>query len=332
MLTIPYESSNFGPSMGPLFQGVNNLSCTWEEIIWAAITVGRKNWSHVIRFGEYSRFEILYRLSIVYANLQQENNSLIRSHAYINLDPSEKSAISYFLGLTSAKLFAAKLLNVFWLMHIEKYQNIHQMQFWNGRSRPDLFGPNNRREWVVIEAKGRSNRFDSQTLEKAKYQVRMLRTIAGQFPVLRVALESHFRNSTFQVFWKDPEGFDENSFDLNIQLCNFIYDYYLPFIVLFNDNKVDVNTINAYQRKYDVVNIYEADIKIGLDAKLRSLFQESPIDEKQAGQVMEVIFNLPEPVSDGQLMIGGDGILVSLGRSWDEEKMKLEPVKRAHKE
>jgi len=201
MLKIPYESSDFGPSMGPLFSGINNLSCTWNEIIWAAITVGREKWSHAIRFGKYSWLEMLYRLSIIYANLKQSpNNTLIRSQAYDNLDPSEKSAISYFLGLTSAKLFAAKRLNVFWLMHIEKYRDKYPMKFWKGKSRPDLFGLNNRRDWVVIEAKGRSNRFDYQTLLKAKDQTRQLRAIAGQFPALKVALESHFRNSTFQVY------------------------------------------------------------------------------------------------------------------------------------
>jgi len=331
MLTIPYTSLNFGPSMGSLFQGVNNLSCTWGEITWAAITVGRKNWSHVIRFGEYSRFEILYRLSIIYANLRQVNNNLIRSQAYINLDPSEKSAISYFLGLTSAKLFAAKLLNVFWLMHVETYQNDYQMRFWNGKSKPDLFGPDRRGEWVVIEAKGRSNKFDSKSLQRAKEQARMLRTISGQFPILRIAMESHFNNSTFQVTWKDPAEFDENGVDLDIQPFDFMYKYYQPLIMLLDYYANYVKTIRIYERELDVLDIYEADLRVGLDKELIRLFKK-PRSRNQVEHMMQVIFNLPEHMSDGQLMIGGDGVMVSLGRSWDEEKMKLEPEKRAHEE
>ncbi|MCL6479735.1 MAG: hypothetical protein K6T65_15265 [Peptococcaceae bacterium] len=332
MLTIPYTSLNFGPSMGPSFQGIKNLTCTWAEIIWAAITVGRKNWFHVIRFGVHSWFEILYRSFIIYANLQQaDNNTIIRSQAYINLDPSEKSAISYYLGLTSAKLFAAKLLNVFWLMHVEKYLSEYQMRFWNGKSKPDLFGPDRRGEWVVIEAKGRSNKFDSQTLQRAKKQARMLRTIFGQFPILRIAMESHFNNSTFQVTWKDPAEFNENGVDLDIQPFDFMYKYYQPLIMLLDYYANYVNTIRIYERELDVIDIYEADLRIGLDKELRRLFKD-PRSRNQFDHMMQVIFNLPEHMSDGQLMIGGDGVMVSLGRSWDEEKMKLEPEKRAHEE
>lgn len=330
MLTIPYTSLNFGPSMGPLFQGVNNLSCTWSEIVWATITVGRKNQFYLIRFGLKSWFEILYRAFIIYANLQQDNNKLIRSQAYINLDPSEKSAISYFLGLTSAKLFAAKLLNVYWLMHVETYKSNYQMQFWNGKSKPDLFGLNRRREWVIMEAKGRSNRFDSQTLQKAKEQVRRLRTISGQLPILRIALESHFNNSIFQVTWKDPDEYDENGLDLDIQFYDFMHNYYQSFLMLLDYYSNHVENIEIYEHKFDVINIIEADLKIGLDTKLRRLFKDSTSDQFE--RIWEVVHSLSEHYmsSDEQLMVGGDGIMVSLGHSWNEEEMKLEPEKRAH--
>jgi hypothetical protein len=37
--------------------------------------------------------------------------SLLRRTAARTLDPSEKGAVNYFLGMTFCKLFAAKLLN-----------------------------------------------------------------------------------------------------------------------------------------------------------------------------------------------------------------------------
>jgi hypothetical protein len=46
----------------------------------------------------------------VWANLREEANAwIVRSDAFLGLDPSEKCAISYFLGLTVAKLLAERL-------------------------------------------------------------------------------------------------------------------------------------------------------------------------------------------------------------------------------
>ena len=63
MANITYKSDNFPLEMGAEYQGVNTCTASWAEIIWSAITVGKKNKSHVFRFRKFSAFEILYRLS-----------------------------------------------------------------------------------------------------------------------------------------------------------------------------------------------------------------------------------------------------------------------------
>lgn len=68
-------------------------------------------------------FEIIYRSSICHANLRSNpSRRLEKSGAYIALDRSEKSAVSYFNGLTIAKLVASRLFGVPWLMHLDVYR------------------------------------------------------------------------------------------------------------------------------------------------------------------------------------------------------------------
>ena len=119
MPTIPYDATNFPASYGATLAGQNSLSALWPQIAWAAISVGKAQLQHLTQYGVFSAFEMAYRLAIVYANLQETLQGRIRrSSAYDGLDPSEKSTISYFVGLTMAKLFAGQLLGVPWLMHL----------------------------------------------------------------------------------------------------------------------------------------------------------------------------------------------------------------------
>lgn len=164
-MEITYNSQNFPRRFGADFQGTHQLQFTVQELMWSAITVGRANLIDVLINGIYSEYEILYRASILVANLALNGTRLVKSSAYEYLDPSEKSAVSYFLGLTFTKLLSAKLLNIPWLLHIDVYRdqfsrNGQAFGFGSSRSRPDLIGLNNRRSWAIMESKGRTNTMD----------------------------------------------------------------------------------------------------------------------------------------------------------------------------
>ena len=104
--------------MGPALTQVSEIQFTWDELIRAAVTVGRRNWTDVLQHGTYSVLEMLWRVAIVRANLVEEpDGRLSQSTAFIGLDPSEKGAVTYFLGLVFTKLIADKLFGVPWLLH-----------------------------------------------------------------------------------------------------------------------------------------------------------------------------------------------------------------------
>ncbi len=100
MLSIPTRIANFPPQSG-VANGSANMILSWDELVWAAISVGRGSLGHIQQHGVFSMFEIAYRSAILYANLvESDGGGIVRSSAYEGLDPSEKSAISYLLGMT----------------------------------------------------------------------------------------------------------------------------------------------------------------------------------------------------------------------------------------
>ena len=112
-LRIDYESEGF-PSGGRVANRLGTLPISWSEILWAAVTVGRPNRQYVFRHGLASQYEALFRWSLVRMTLEQSGLAayrLRRTDAARTLDPSEKGAVNYFLGLAICKLFAEKLLD-----------------------------------------------------------------------------------------------------------------------------------------------------------------------------------------------------------------------------
>ena len=95
------------------------------EILWAAVTVGRPDTFHVFRHGRASVYEAIFRWSMIRMALQQQGacwQRLVRTEAFKRMDPTEKGAVNYFLGLAVCKLFAWKLLRSPWTCHLDAYR------------------------------------------------------------------------------------------------------------------------------------------------------------------------------------------------------------------
>ena len=68
-LQIEYESEGF-PATSGVVNGSSVLETSWDELIWAAVTVGRPNRQYVFKHGQASVYEALFRLSLVRMALQ----------------------------------------------------------------------------------------------------------------------------------------------------------------------------------------------------------------------------------------------------------------------
>lgn len=208
MLQIDYDSEGF-PAGSPVANGSATLDTSWDDILWSALTIGRPNRQAVFRHGDASLYEAIFRLSLMRMALQQRGRHLTRlwrTEAARTLDPSEKGAVSFFIGMAMCKLFADRLLGTPWLLHVDTLRPALNRML-TGRSRPDLYGQRNSGEWIVMESKGRISGFDSTARTRAKQQAQRFPSgIVAPAPVqLRIGGITHLRNGVLQFYWRDPE-------------------------------------------------------------------------------------------------------------------------------
>ena len=203
-LQIPYTSRDFPSGTVP---NLGYLPTNWDDMLWAALTVGRPNTAYVFRHGNASYYEALFRLSLVRMALEQYpyRGFLHRTEAFRSLDPTEKGAVSYFLGMAICKLFASRLLNTPWLLHLDVFRQELNPSVLAGRSRPDLVGQDASGAWHAFECKGRSSVPNAEDRRKAKLQARRLVRVDSTDCSLHIGAISYFRQDELEFHWRDPE-------------------------------------------------------------------------------------------------------------------------------
>jgi hypothetical protein len=225
MLRIPYETEGF--PAGVLKNEVSELTVTWDGILWAAVTVGRPNRQYVFRYGGASVYEALFRWSLVRMALEQSGPGgyrLRRTGAAQTLDPSEKGAVNYFIGMTFCKLFATKLLNTPWLLHLDVFRPTLNPML-TSRSRPDLVGlEQGTTRWHAFECKGRGTRPDATAKNSAKAQAQRLVSVGGTACTLHIGAVTYFRGDALNFFWRDPP--QEYGRSIEVPLDTNVWQYY----------------------------------------------------------------------------------------------------------
>ncbi|MCU1325279.1 MAG: hypothetical protein JWN34_649 [Bryobacterales bacterium] len=315
MPNITYGAAGFPPNL-PNLSGTHTLNFGWSELVWAAITVGRAGMRDVAKYGLFSAFEILYRGALIFANLREDQvGGLARSPAYNSLDPSEKGAISYFLGLVMAKLFASRCLDVPWLLHLDVYRERLAIEMRAGNSKPDLVGQCRNGDWVVIEAKGRTNKLDRPALDKAKLQSRMIRKISSKPPKYHVGMQSYFSSDLLRLAVDDPERTDDDlPLDLQLTPEMLRHDYYAPFRQALAERPIDMR-VSYVGISYVVRYEPSFDFYYGLTEALA---------KRPTREVAEDTQEMPAT----NTFVGPDSVLVSLGESWSSDKMRKLPTDR----
>lgn len=149
VLKIDCRSEEFPPTAS-VANGYQTLSTSWDELLWSALTIGRPNRQYVFQHGQASLHEALFRLSLVRMALEQSGwgQRFKRTTAARTLDPTEKGAINYFLGLAVCKLFSARLLGAPWMIHLDVFRPLLNPVL-TGRSRPDLVGQEARKAGLL---------------------------------------------------------------------------------------------------------------------------------------------------------------------------------------
>lgn len=294
-LRIDYRSRAF-PSSYSFRSGT--LSTSWDELLWAAITIGRPSTYHVFRYGQPSFHEAIFRLALVRMAVEQDwNRYLCRTDAFAALDPTEKGMVSYFLGMTLCKLFASRLLLTPWLLHLDVFRPVLN-SVTLGRSRPDLVGEDNRGNWHAFESKGRSSVPSSADKSKAKAQAQRLISVNGRNCSLQVGSFAFFRSNVLEFYWRDPEPDSRDTIELPRPEGEWRY-YYEPALSLASG--ADSEPMAAERE--------QADVEVKIHPKVRRLLQQG-----RWSQARHLAFESRAAlISDGYQP---DGIKLTAGESW----------------
>ena len=331
-LIIPYESENFSESTIPEPVGVLNV--TWSDLFWAALTVGRASWADVWKHGSSSGYEAIFRCSLVATALEKRGmyKYLRATDAFKNMDPSEKAAINYFLGMVVCKLFAAKLLNTPWLLHLDVYRSRLRPEL-RSNSRPDLVGQQQgtHGSWRAFECKGRF-RLLQATKDKAKAQAGVLVSVApgpGRTACdLHVGAVTHFRREALHFYWRDPEP-EPNGGDSNIALTlpqgawRYYYAPVLNAIELAATGdaaeyegvgRADLDRIEVLMASGEQpVLVNGLDIHVGVHRAVAEYLARDDWDgaRRRAAEMADEFAEIPG--------IQSDGLIVKAGLSWDAD-------------
>jgi hypothetical protein len=353
-----YYPEKFPAYMGVAFSAPSSIDFTWSELCKSAVTVGRSR-NDILKYGPFSTFELMWRLAVVWANLTEDpvTEFLRPTEAFDALDPSEKGAISYFLGNVFTKLVVEKLFGVTWLLHFDVYRysmDLNAVLAFN--QRPDFVGLDPRQQWAVVESKGHRRAMRRDTMEKAKRQTRSLRTIKGQYPALRTAVGVWFsRTATSARIW-DPHGYDDDAQDFPIDADRFLRLYYEPLIAhtgLLQAQPGQKDQTGKLRRGADlqpfdaqlfvdddIVTSYAREVPLGqtlITAKTNareSILEEMALLEETrelrvTGDVPEKLHLLVDKQRTSDIGQADDGVTVALGPAWRPENMRRNPANRS---
>ena len=264
-LRIPYEATDFPPASG--LNGHRSLNPTWDEVLWATMTVGKAQ-RDVLRHGRYSSADLIHRIACMYAYFDIDGaGRMIRSPAFATLDPSEKGIASFYLGMAMAKLYADKVLDIPWLMHISRYEAKWTVRYGFSAKRPDLFGCNAAGDWAVAEAKGRT-RVTGALVKQMKAQKSSVATINGAAPAHRYGSATRFEASRLALRVVDPPA-RRDAQEVPIDPAAWLADYYAPIVDLIAD------TDRHIEGPYLVGVIPNTDIEVGVTEEIAGWVADS---------------------------------------------------------
>jgi hypothetical protein len=163
---LSYEVRKFSTSLAGPASGSLSLSLT--GLIWGAITMGVTP----ISMGGTPRplIELSWRAALTAASLEEDpcSRRWVKTAGYQRLDASEKRAVSYFLGMTQAKITCERLLRAPHLIHLDAYLAMTGQA--TRTSRPDLIGVSlpSMDCTIAVEAKGRTGGRTGEVTRQAK--------------------------------------------------------------------------------------------------------------------------------------------------------------------
>lgn len=210
------------------------LEFTNKELLHAVITCGMPIQRLTPAYFSKRKSELLYKIFLVETALDTESDRLKKSKKIAYLDSSEKSVMSYYLGMFFTKLISRRIYGVDYLTHlnlIKKMKGDGFIDFFAGEWRPDMIGYCLADDsWSVWEAKGGSNRRE-QALRKGSQQVEAIASVNGKKPDPAAVCMTYYERGYLCGVVRDPKPGKGEA--VQFQHEDFFRSYYRPIFETF---------------------------------------------------------------------------------------------------
>lgn len=245
--TMSLETEN-GISDSGLINNITELEFTNRELLHAVITCGMPIQRLTAAYPEKKRLETLYKLFLVETALETEGDRLKKSKKIAYMDSSEKSVISYYMGMFFTKMISSRLYGSEYLTNlnlIEKEGTDEFIDFFASEWRPEMIGYQPKQDtWSIWEAKGGSNRRE-QALKKGADQLKAIGTLNGMCPEPGAVCMTYYDHGYLCGILREPE-WDKEGEALKFSEASFYKAYYSPIRELFFDKGSNLRFYDSY--------------------------------------------------------------------------------------
>lgn len=236
--TMSLEMEN-NDSNQVLMNNTVELEFTNKELLHAVITCGMPIQRITAFYPEKRRLETLYKMFLVENALETEGDRLKKSRKTAYLDSSEKSVISYYMGMFFTKMIGSRLYDSEFLTNlnlIRSQEKGEYIDFFASEWRPEMIGYHPaEKKWSVWEAKGGSNRRE-QALKKGADQLEAIGTLNGERPDPAAVCMTYYDHSYLCGILREPSGNAEGE-QIKFSSEDFFQAYYKPILELFLDKE-----------------------------------------------------------------------------------------------
>lgn len=312
--TMSLETENNDSESG-LINNTTELVFTNKELLHAILTCGMPIQRLTAAFPEKKRLELLYKLYLVEIALETEGDRLKKSKRIAYLDSSEKSVISYYMGMFFTKMIGHRLYGSEYLTNLNLIEHPEQegyIDFFASEWRPEMIGYQiEKGTWSVWEAKGGSNRRE-QALKKGAQQLEAIGTLNGSRPDIAAVCMTYYDHGYLCGILREPEGNSDGE-QLKFSEEDFYKAYYRPICELFFDKGSNLRFYDSYAEIVLSVPYFsegykepeERKIRIGMSAELlQALMNED------YSVVAELRKNTKKEKCPSDAYMGEDGIFI----------------------
>lgn len=289
--------------------GIFDLEFLISDIIKAAITVGKGDFDTIFAARYFSKYELEFRISMLLAFLSFEEEYLRRSEAFCLLDPSEKGAINYFLGMVFSSLVSTLKLNVKWLIHLDSYDKT--LIKFKDRKKPDFIGITNDDNRIVLESKSWMIK-RNEGVNNALQQLRAVLEVEGERNITKIASILYGKQNLFlEVI--DPK--EREQLEVTSKNSDYLKDYYARIFTLL----LDSNDILQIDNCVFITNSLNCGtVKVGLLHDVYEIIYQSIYRDVSrsyvTGKIREVLFKKEKELKaismKNNFTVGLDGIIV----------------------